>query len=71
MTESGSGFVPNPWYVCFQFFRVIGIGFAVTMSRRGDPIWASRVHTGLNAWAARTAAATGQTDSIGMEDPCD
>jgi hypothetical protein len=37
MAKSGLGFVPSPWYVCFEFFRVIGIGFAVSMSWLWDP----------------------------------
>ena len=37
MARSGLGFVPSPWHVCVEFFRVIGIGFAVSMSWRRDP----------------------------------
>jgi hypothetical protein len=64
-----SGFVPSPWYVCFEFFRVIGIAFVATLGRHGAPIRASHVATRTNAWAAKAATATGRPDGSGIEYP--
>lgn len=56
MTESGPGFVPNPWYVCFEFFRQILIGFVVTMGRRHASISTPRTHSRANTTIPRAVA---------------